>query len=937
VDSKGEVLIANPFRRDPHPSLWINLEDGRFNDFGSDFKGDAYNFYMRMQDASYTVAKKAVDEIVGKAEEGLEEVKMPMPVSNDDVKFWHEALLRNVDLKRYMTDKRGISLDVLKKHKIGFDGTRYTIPVYNSYDVCVNVRRYSPTSSGADKMNNYKSGYGNARLYPISELSNKIIFLHEGEWDTLVQLSHGFHAVTNTAGANTWLSDWNELFAGKVVYIVYDNDSQHKNNKGEFENIGQNAARKVATNLLGVAEKVFIVVLPLSGTPDDKDISDFYKGDRTTEDFMNVVAATPEFTTAQADTKVTALQAKHVSLVEARKARYKGKAVEFDVTVVGKDTAPFNIPMELEFKCSMVGLNERLCGSCQVGRCGGTLDLSIAKDPDMLDFIRASKQQQMGLIKKKAGVPQNCSMYQCEDKDSVNIEEILLAPEIQAFSEWTGESEHYLLQSAFFVDKTIDANRSYRMRGTMTPDPWQQHVTFLLTECEPLQDTVSAFKVTPEVIGQLKAFQTDDVRKKMDEIHNDFEQNVTFIHGRSDLLEGIDLVYHSVLGFTFQGVPVQKGWCEMLCLGDTRTGKSETVIQLLRHYQLGEMSVAENTSYAGLVGGLQQTGDKRWFLTWGKLPLNDGRLFVIDEASGLSTDDIAKMSGIRSSGIAEVTKIHTERTTARTRLIWLSNPRSGRHLGSYSYGVQAVSELIGKAEDISRFDYVVSAARTEVSIEEINRRLSEDENVEHKYNSELCKLLILWAWSRKPEHVVFDSDATHEILKNAIKMGKEYSSQIPLVEGANQRIKIAKIAVAAAARVFSTDETCEKVVVKKEHVEYAVDFLERIYGKPSLDYRGYSRREVEDRECAEQNRETVLKYLSGFAAVADLFDRQEYVWPKHLEEQLGIPREAVQEHIAFFTSNRMIYDANNRGYRKTPAFIQLLREWKYQQAQEGGK
>jgi hypothetical protein len=295
------------------------------------------------------------------------------------------------------------------------------------------------------------------------------------------------------------------------------------------------------------------------------------------------------------------------------------------------------------------------------------------------------------------------------------------------------------------------------------------------------------------------------------------------------------------------------------------------------------------------------------------------------------------MSGIRSSGIAEVTKIHTERTTARTRLIWLSNPRSGRHLGSYSYGVQAVSELIGKAEDISRFDYVVSAARTEVSIEEINRRLSEDENVEHKYNSELCKLLILWAWSRKPEHVVFDSDATHEILKNAIKMGKEYSSQIPLVEGANQRIKIAKIAVAAAARVFSTDETCEKVVVKKEHVEYAVDFLERIYGKPSLDYRGYSRREVEDRECAEQNRETVLKYLSGFAAVADLFDRQEYVWPKHLEEQLGIPREAVQEHIAFFTSNRMIYDANNRGYRKTPAFIQLLREWKYQQAQEGGK
>src|SRR5690606_17744167 len=121
------------------PSLWINLEDGRYNDFGSDFKGDAYNFYMRMHDASFTVAKKAVDEIIGKVGEDLTDVKVPMPISNTDIAFWHETLLRNIDLKRYMTEKRGISLDILKKHKIGFDGTRYTIPVYNAYGVCVNV------------------------------------------------------------------------------------------------------------------------------------------------------------------------------------------------------------------------------------------------------------------------------------------------------------------------------------------------------------------------------------------------------------------------------------------------------------------------------------------------------------------------------------------------------------------------------------------------------------------------------------------------------------------------------------------------------------------------------------------------------------------------------------------------------------------------------
>src|SRR5690606_2237233 len=206
-----------------------------------------------------------------------------------------------------------------------------------------------------------------------------------------------------------------------------------------------------------------------------------------------------------------------------------------------------------------------------------------------------------------------------------------------------------------------------------------------------------------------------------------------------------------------------------------------------------------------------------------------GRLFVIDEASGLEQEDIAKMSGIRSSGIAEVTKIHTEKTQARTRLIWLSNPRNGQDLSSFSYGVQAIQHLIGKAEDIARFDFMITASRDEVPIDEINKRIDPEAKVPHKYTSELCKLLVLWAWSRKPEDIIFSEEAIDLCLKYAIAQGKKYSSKIPLVEGANQRIKLAKLAVATACRVFSTDETGEKVLVNAEHVEFAYNFLESIY------------------------------------------------------------------------------------------------------------
>lgn len=921
TDGSGEIQVRSCFRDDPNPSMFINLEDGRYNDFGSDYKGDAYNFYMQMHECTFSAAKVAVDLISGNSEE-ISKSPIALPIGENVVIGYHSKLMSSANLLQYLVEERGISRDVLINRKIGYDGERYTIPIYNKYEVCINIRRYKPHAAGPDKMMNYKKGYGQARLYPIDALEKDIVFIQEGEWDSLLQESEGFNAITNTAGSGTWMKAWTELFKGKKVYICYDNDSQSKLNSGSL------GATKVATALYGVASKVYIITLPLAGTKEDKDVSDYYlKHNNTAQDFMTLVASAKEFkpTEEELDTAGVALP---VSLIDARNSKYKHKRVEFEVRVVGKDTAPYNIPSVMKFKCGTVGLNEKMCGACMIGRAGGESDLKIASDPAMLELIRSTKQQQMGLIKRKAGIPQSCAMYESEDILSTNIEEVLLAPEIESFAEWNGEATTYLIQNAFFVSSAIEANRSYKMRGVMTPDPWTQHVTFLLDEAEPLQDSISSFKMTPEIYERLKIYQSENISDKFNEIHKDYEDNVTHIMGRGDLLTGIDLIYHSVLGFNFQGVSIQRGWVEGLCLGDTRTGKSETTTKILHHYQLGEMSVAENTSYAGLVGGLQQTGDKRWFLTWGKLPLNDGRLFVIDEASGLETEDIARMSGIRSSGIAEVTKIQTERTTSRTRLLWLSNPRSGNHLSHYTFGILAVPELIGKAEDISRFDFVVSASRDEVPLADINKRTVVGGKVPHVFNSELSKELILWCWSRTPDQVEFESDAVDAILEYAIKQGTEYSSKIPLIEGANQRIKIARLSVAVATRVFSTDANGEKVIVKKSHVDFTYNYLEQIYSKPSLDYKGFSERELGDTKVAIRSQDEVRVYLDAFPELSDIFDRFELISPQGLIEQLGTSKEAAADHITFFSRTRMIVPTGRSLYKKTAPFISILRSLK---------
>ena len=248
-------------------------------------------------------------------------------------------------------------------------------------------------------------------------------------------------------------------------------------------------------------------------------------------------------------------------------------------------------------------------------------------------------------------------------------------------------------------------------------------------------------------------------------------------------------------------------------------------------------------------------------------------------------------------------------------------------MSSYSQGIQAVQELIGKAEDISRFDFVVSAAKDEIPITEINKLVDPSKSVPHKYTSEVCKNLVLWAWSRKPEDVIIEQAAIELILKVATYQGRRYSSRIPLVEGASQRIKIARLAVAAAARVFSTDETGTQVIVTKEHVEFVRDYLEEIYSKDSLNYSGFSSGDFIDAQAAEKNSDGVLKYLQAMPELAELCLRSDYLWASTVEEQLNMSRADASGVIAQLSRWRMLSSGGKQGYRKTAGFIRILREY----------
>lgn len=624
---------------------------------------------------------------------------------------------------------------------------------------------------------------------------------------------------------------------------------------------------------------------------------------------------------AQAEEKVQAVikevdEAIDVELSSAGRPENVGKKIRFRATSAGKDLNPFATPCTVKFTCSM-GL--RICSLCSIGQNSGKLDFTVdPKNIDILRMIEVSEDQQKTFIHKAAKVYPKCPRYTAKIDTHYTVENVRLMPEISFSSDNDAE---YTIKQAYYVGHGLKTNTTYQFDAVPHPSPKDQVLTFLLHKAKSVQDTIDTFKMTPDVMEKLKIFQVkDNVELKMFEIASDLTANVTRIYQRESLIQMIDLIYHSVLQFRFQGHLLKKGWTEGLIIGDTRCGKTETVTRLIEHYRAGEISSGENCSFAGLIGGLQQTGS-RWSITWGKLPLNDRRLFVIDEISGMPLEDIGKMSGVRSSGIAEITKVQSEKTFARARQLWMGNPRESRALGSYDTGVQAISSLIGRPEDIARFDIAIAVASGDVPLDVINQLKSRD--VEHRYTTDLCNKLVMWAWSRKSKDVVITKEAEELCLRLASEMGKKYSSQIPLVEPSEQRVKIMRLSVACAARLFST-LTGEDLVVMPIHVQYVYELLERLYASPALNYAAYSKAKLMEKSM--KNEDEVKYIITGYGpSLVDGLLNHSHFSLQDLEDLFDLGKKELKSIVAKLIKNRALRHSYSK-YVKTPAFIEMLRK-----------
>jgi hypothetical protein len=903
-----QFKICCPFHSEDSPSFHVNVDSGVWTCFGK---------------CARSGGPKEVESYLGDTVDEPTKTKRTEPevplIDWSIIDVGHKNLLANAEA----IDKlhaMGITQETIVKHSLGHQGERYMWPIMDPDGKIHNIRLYKPGSGDGDKVISFtqmvdgkKVSYGsrNTRLFPeIVARENAGLFLCEGEKDALVLNSLGFAAVSVTGGAGQWSPELcNPLLQNKYVIIVYDVDDK-----------GKAGARKVALILRRIARRVKIANLPDGGLPKNGDVADFIALDREIAkawfqlQLDNILAATDE-DPEELD-----------NLASTKLPKYHGHSVKVDAHVVGKETTPFTAERGYRLACPQS--KGKICDSCPMNDNGGEMEFVVeSASKELLYTIERTDQQIEVWLAEKSGIPRNCNLWDHEsmDEHKSSVEKILLSTTVDQRS-YDGPSE-YVQQMAYVVDSPVVPNSVYTLSGRMTNHPKDQSNVLIVTKAETSRLSIDTFVTTPELHARLQFFQPREdtwqsIMDRVDHRMEDLADNVTHIYRRSNTHLIVDLVAHSLLSFECFGRIPDRCWLEGYVGGDTRQGKSEVAKRLHAHYRAGEIVVSENASLAGILGGAQKLGNGEWMVSWGKCPLNDRGWVTFDECQNISLQIMGALSGMRSSGVAEIDKIRVERVNSRTRILWLSNPRSDAiTVDSLSQGIMLAKDVFGRPEDIARLDLmsVVRAADVDGSV------VHEDHSgTTHNHTAELCHQLLMFAWSRKYNEINFTDEAALAARGVSERLGTRYNCDIKIVEPMEQRFKVARVAAAIAALTYSTEDGT-MIEIRESHVMAAEQVFMRLFDDPAVAYNDYAL--SYSHRLAVRSRDEVWKWCGGQAEeLLRTILNQSAIRMYDIQNYGDFTREEAQTNVSFLLQQRALFTNETLDYVKNSEFVAILRD-----------
>ena len=820
--SKKETAVCCPF---PHhtasgheyqetiPSAHINLDKGLFHCKVCDKGLSEVAFIAEILGCSYESAIKI----------------SKMFTTKEDKFTWKDNTI-SPEIQELCL-RLGISKKVIEELELKTElGDEIAFPVF-LYGKVVDVRSYRPQ----DRANKIRSRVGTTTgmIIPFDiwrqTPEDKWTIICAGEKDMAVTRSNGFNAITLTGGEKALPKIINP-FRNRKVAICYDNDEA-----------GIAGANTLAAFLMPYVKEVKVVtnfheVCKEHG----EDLTDFFvKYKKTKADLKNYINNTPAFTREQA--KEEQLKRRPlITLLEASKPQYINRVVQSNVQVVATFEKAMPVPTTIYAKkintSGDAKYNQMLVGEER------TWELSENTCQDVLKLvdnnfteeqIRLNIRELLGISKYERDVkvekPTKDTVYQC------NVTDLFEA---------TTKDIATIEFTAYVLKKRLESGRKYLITYKLVPHPYKgQQLVMVILDVEEASDSISNFHITDEVKKNLDKFR--ELEGTVPERINKLTEMVkAFIgyNGYNKLIEAVDLSYHTVLEFNFGTFKNVRGYLDTLIVAESRVGKSSTAEALQRLYGLGAFtSLAGNSAtIPGIIGGSTKVNGN-YQTRAGLIPMNHRGLVIFEELAKCNSNLVRELTDIRSSNQVRIARVSGVLTLpALVRMITLTNVRNTgskiKPINSYPNGIDILVDLIGSPEDIARYDLMLILG------DQGNKIVDPFWEPVTPFEPEAYQTRIRWIWSRTIDQIIIDKEVGKHILDRCNELNKTYDSHIKIF-GTEAWKKVARLAIAMAGYLVSTDSSYEKIIVTKEHVDAAVEYLIDCYDNPTFKLKEYVKME----------------------------------------------------------------------------------------------
>ena len=635
--------------------------------------------------------------------------------------------------------------------------------------------------------------------------------------------SHGFNAICITGGemsmplSPTW-------FTGRDVVILYDNDEA-----------GKLGAVKLATYLLPYCNTIKNCTNFHEVCKEDKeDITDFFnKYGKTREDLIQYMSNTPYFTE---EDSVKNSPIPLITLQEATQPANLNRLVRSNIQVAAVSEIQFALP------CVITGEKMKTTGDAKETMVAGEVRDWELDDNNLVDILHLidnnfKSKDIRNNAKELLHIPKTEKYVSIKYSEKAIVYKAYVTEMLESMNTDTMPMEY----TCYSIGHRLESGKKYMVTYKLVPHPYKgQQLIMLITDVVTANDSVSNFVITDKVKNDLAVIQNipGTLTEKVDTLVQKVKGLLGY-DGNDTLITAMDLAYHTVLGFNFGSFKNVRGYLDTLIVGESRVGKSSTAEALRTTYQLGTFtSLAGNSATVpGLIGGSNKTSGGAFQTKAGLIPQNHKGLIIFEEFGKCNTNIVRELTDVRSSNEVRITRVSGTLTLpAMVRMISLSNVKttSGeiKSIASYPNGISIVTELVSTAEDIARYDVI--AILSDKGSKEINPMWRPEE----PFADEIYQTRIRWVWSRKPEQVILSDEVCNYIIEAANDLNSKYDCHIKIF-GTEAWKKVARLAIAVAAYTVSTDETYNNIIVKQEHVDWAVRFYVSIYDNPTFRLKEY--------------------------------------------------------------------------------------------------